>query len=98
MSSRTITESDFDFSHTPQFFPTKKDAQRMAVDTGWGSYSVLRVKRRFETVWMVGQWFLEGKRLSPDVPEITFDYILFPLLAVKRRRHESKRGTLFQSV
>ena len=36
-------------------FPTKKDCQNYAKSINWIGYNVLKVSRRFETVWIVAQ-------------------------------------------
>jgi len=45
-------------------FRTKKDAQKFASSIGWQQYNVVRVERRFETVWIVAQTHIQPKVIA----------------------------------
>jgi hypothetical protein len=47
-------------------FRTKADAQKAAKSIGWPQYRVIRVERRFEIVWVVGQSFFDDEISFPS--------------------------------
>lgn len=78
MTTRQINVNDFDFPvsiSSIKTFRTAKDARSAATSIGWLGCHILRIKKRFETVYIVGQWFMEGETICG----FNFDAFLVPL-------------------
>ena len=57
-----------------QAFLTKKEAQAYATSIGWPRFNVVKVAKRFETVWIVAQ----GCHQSRFIAGMEFEFFLLP--------------------
>ena len=78
MGTRKINASDFNFPrHVDEIktFRTLKDAQQGAKSIGWLTDNVLRIAKRFETVYIVAAWLCPGEEIGGDC----YDAFVYPL-------------------
>ena len=63
---------------------TKKEAQKYATSINWPQYHVEKVKRRFETIWIVAQHHIQTDKIAG----MEFDTYILPT-----GNYEFKNGT-----
>jgi len=72
-------------------FPDKKSALLRASEFGWGGRA-LRISRRFETVWIVGEISFQPDEVGPlvwdvlHIPALRYDGAKQPVLKCRRLR------------